>query len=72
LVTPKRVQGVEIYHSVLTSGEPVLAAGEANIAGFGGTYWGLTINNHSGHYRPSVQSVEIGRQLFESWGITFE
>ncbi|CAD5911596.1 hypothetical protein NO976_00081 [Planktothrix agardhii] len=40
----------EIYHTVITLGEPVLAAGEAEIVGSNGLYILLTISNHSGHF----------------------
>ncbi len=50
LVMPKYVQGQELAHTVLTNGQPVLAAGEAEIAGTEGQYVGIEINNHTGHY----------------------
>lgn len=71
VVVPKYVQGVEISHSVLSRGAAVRAAGEAEIAGAGGRYYGLSINNHSGHFRPSAESLEIGRDLFRRYGIEF-
>jgi hypothetical protein len=71
VVVPKYVQGVEISHSVLSRGAAVRAAGEAEIAGAGGRYYGLSINNHSGHFRPSAESLEIGRELFRRYGIEF-
>jgi hypothetical protein len=71
VVIPKYVNQTEIPHSVLTNGGPVRAAGEANIAGEGGNYFGIDIDNHSGHFRPSPESLQIGREAFERWGIVF-
>lgn len=68
-VIPKFIQGQEISHTVLTNGEPVLAAGEADIAGDDGEYYLLNINNHSGHYQPSLNSLEIGKEAFIASGI---
>ena len=66
---PKYVQGQEISHTVITNGEPVLAAGEADITGFDSYYYLLNINNHSGHYQPSLSSLEIGKEAFKASGI---
>ncbi|MEW2418118.1 putative T7SS-secreted protein [Streptomyces sp. NPDC046866] len=66
---PKHVQGTELKHPVLTNGAPVRAAGEAEIAGSGGNYFGMEINNQSGHYWPSQESLEIGKEAFERAGI---
>ncbi len=63
--------GTEIKHSVLTGGKPVLAAGEADIAGSGGAYFGLELNRNSGHFLPSQESLEIGKKAFAKAGITF-
>ncbi|AIR98138.1 putative T7SS-secreted protein [Streptomyces glaucescens] len=71
LVMPKYVDGVELKHPVLTRGGPVHAAGEAEIAGGGGSYFGMEINNNSGHYRPSLESLQVGRDAFERAGIIF-
>ncbi|MBT2458326.1 hypothetical protein J7E98_27205 [Streptomyces sp. ISL-86] len=71
VVVAKNVQGQEIYHSVLSNGDPVLAAGEANIVGSNGTYFGIELNNHSGHFRPSSESLELGRQAFARAGVIF-
>ncbi|GAB1539968.1 hypothetical protein NUACC21_26370 [Scytonema sp. NUACC21] len=68
-IVPKYVQGHEISHTVLTNGEPVLAAGEADITGFDGYYYLLNINNHSGHYQPSLNSLNIGRDAFKANGV---
>ncbi|NJO07780.1 MAG: hypothetical protein HC876_20920 [Chloroflexaceae bacterium] len=64
LIIPKFVSTIEIAHSVLTQGKPVLAAGEAEIIGTAGQYIGLEINNHSGHYLPDAHSIVMGRIAF--------
>ncbi|MDX2562516.1 DUF6531 domain-containing protein [Streptomyces sp. TX20-6-3] len=66
---PKNVQGIELKHPVLTNGAPVRAAGEAEIAGGSGNYFGMEINNQSGHYWPSQESLEIGKEAFDRAGI---
>jgi hypothetical protein len=72
VVTPKFVDGVEIYHSVLSGGAPVRAAGEADVAGSAETgYYGLGIDNHSGHFLPSQESLQIGIDAFNAAGIQF-
>lgn len=63
--------GQELAHTVLTGGEPVAAAGEAEIAVSGTDVYVLELNNHSGHYLPSDASLEIGRAAFEAHGITW-
>jgi hypothetical protein len=72
VVMSLEIDGVEIYHSVLSGGEPVQAAGEALIAGsVAAGYFGLMIDNYSGHFRPTDDSVRIGRTAFERSGVTF-
>ncbi|GAA2412902.1 hypothetical protein GCM10010420_47940 [Streptomyces glaucosporus] len=71
-VVPKFIQGQEIYHPVITRGRPVLAAGEADIAGWNGSYWGVRLTNASGHFTPSDASLEVGRAAFERAGIIFD
>ncbi|MFJ8855291.1 DUF6531 domain-containing protein, partial [Streptomyces sp. NPDC102437] len=71
LLMAKHVNGVELKHPVLTRGDNVHAAGEAEIAGSEGSYFGMEINNNSGHYLPSRASVQIGREAFERAGIQF-
>ncbi len=63
------VNGEEIAHTVLTGGNPVLAAGEADIAGSGGQYMLLEIDNQSGHYLPGPETEEIGKNAFQSQGV---
>ncbi|MGQ4415723.1 RHS repeat domain-containing protein, partial [Streptomyces sp. SAS_269] len=69
LIMPKHVNGVELKHPVLTHGQPVQAAGEAEIAGSDGSYFSMEINNNSGHYRLSLESLQTGRDAFERAGI---
>jgi hypothetical protein len=77
IVAPHTVDGVEISHAVLSGGRPVIAAGEANIAGTSGAYFGIDIVPHSGHYlngasqADSQQSLDLARQAFTNIGITF-
>ncbi|MFI6446750.1 polymorphic toxin-type HINT domain-containing protein [Kitasatospora sp. NPDC050543] len=72
VVMPKFVNGQEISHSALTRGAPVRAAGEADIAGSSGDgFFGLDINNHSGHFLPSSESLQIGRDAFAAAGVHF-
>lgn len=70
LVIPKFLDvSNEIYHTVITLGEPVLAAGEAEIVGSNGLYILLTISNHSGHFRPTSESLELGITAFRQQGV---
>ncbi|GAA4211079.1 hypothetical protein [Microbispora amethystogenes] len=72
VVVPKHVRGTEVSHSVLSRGAPVRAAGEAEIAGNAASgYFGLEVSNHSGHFRPSPESLEVGKQAFGKAGIHF-
>ncbi len=63
--------GIEIAHTILTNGGPVVAAGEADIAVYGNECIGIEITNYSGHYLPDSSSLEIGKQAFKVFGITF-
>jgi hypothetical protein len=71
VVIPKWVKGQEIAHTVLTGGAPVLAAGEAEVAGGAGGYFGLEITNYSGHYLASEASLDVGRSAFAAAGVLF-
>jgi len=71
-ITPHTVNGVEISHAVLSNGQPVLAAGQADISAFGGNFVGIGITPHSGHFQPSSRSLQVARDAFESHGIIFE
>ena len=70
LVIPKFLDvNNEIYHTVITRGQPVLAAGEAEIVGVNGSYILLTISNHSGHFQPTSESLELGITAFMQQGV---
>jgi hypothetical protein len=70
LVIPKFLDvNNEIYHTVITRGQPVLAAGEAEIVGNNDAYILLTISNHSGHFRPTSESLELGITAFRQQGV---
>uniref|UniRef100_A0A7C3ZLS1 Uncharacterized protein n=1 Tax=Planktothricoides sp. SpSt-374 TaxID=2282167 RepID=A0A7C3ZLS1_9CYAN len=69
LVIPKFVSGREISHTVITRGEPVLTAGEAEIVGTSGQYILLSISNYSGHFQPSRDSLERGITAFSQQGV---
>ncbi|GGP72560.1 polymorphic toxin-type HINT domain-containing protein [Saccharothrix coeruleofusca] len=73
VIVPKDIDGVgEIAHSVLTRGAPVRAAGEASIGGNAQIgYFGLEITNHSGHFLPSLESLQIGLEAFAAAGVRF-
>jgi hypothetical protein len=77
-IAPATQGGVRITHAVVAGGQPVIAAGQAQVAVGGGRTIGLEINSQSGHYfenqptAASQQSDAIGRAAFEiSAGITF-
>ncbi|MEM8528257.1 MAG: DUF4157 domain-containing protein [Bacteroidota bacterium] len=69
LVIPKDIDGIELHHSVISEGNPVLSAGEAQIAGNATDgYYMLELDNHSGHFKPSGQSAELfGKPGFEEF-----
>ncbi|MFC1435235.1 RHS repeat domain-containing protein [Streptacidiphilus sp. N1-3] len=69
---PKMVGMTELKHPVLVRGADVQAAGEADIAGSDGFYFGVNLTNASGHYLPSAESLQIGREAFEREGIMFD
>jgi hypothetical protein len=72
IITPHTVQGVEISHAVLSNGQDVLAAGEAEIAVAGGQYVGIDLNYRSGHFWPTAESLQAAREAFARIGITFD
>ncbi|RKT69259.1 hypothetical protein DFJ66_2459 [Saccharothrix variisporea] len=45
--------------------------GEAQIAGSRGQCFGLEIDNNSGHYLPSLESLQIGKDAFRTIGVGF-
>jgi hypothetical protein len=63
LVIPHSVGNVEIAHSVLTRGNPVLAAGEADIAAGAGKFIGVDFSTHSGHYLNGCPSQGSSHRL---------
>ena len=69
LVIPKFVGSQEIPHTILTRGQPVLVAGEAEIVGSNGEYLLLEISNYSGHFLPSPDSLTIGMEAFRQQNI---
>ena len=48
-----------VAHTVLTAGDAVFAADEANIDADGNERVGIEINNSSDHYRPDDRSLEV-------------
>jgi RHS repeat-associated protein len=71
-VVPYEVNGIEIKHSVLTGGNPVLAAGDAQLAGTPEDPMVFDITNRSGHFRPGPANTikQIGRNAFRASGVT--
>jgi RHS repeat-associated protein len=57
LIVPKWIDEYEVPHSMLAEGKPLTAAGEANIR----EGW---ISNHSGHYIPDNESLNLGLNAF--------
>jgi hypothetical protein len=73
VIEPKHIGEDEISHAVLSRGAPVRAAGEADIAGSAkGGYYGLDIDDHSGHFfQPGWNVVQIGKDAFAAAGVHF-
>ncbi|GAA4843355.1 hypothetical protein GCM10023331_30420 [Algivirga pacifica] len=66
MMMPKHKNGIEVYHPVLSKGKNVLAAGEGTIAGDADLgYYILEFNNYSGHFRPSQESLDIGKEVLK-------
>lgn len=67
---PKNVDGTEIAHAVMTNGDEVLVAGDANIVQWemepGSSYTVLELTNQSGHYQPASNRLEIAKIIFEA------
>ena len=76
-IIPHTWSSREIPHVVASGGQPVLAAGEAELVVHGTTRFGIRITAHSGHYlkgaSPTVNArvLELGRQAFARAGISF-
>ena len=60
---------LQISHSVLSGGRPVLAAGEGSILVRPSNTTVRLLNPHTGHFETSAESLEIGVKAFESRGI---
>jgi len=59
LFIPKYVDGVEIKHAVITSGKPVLTAGEVQIASDGkGGFIAFDLDQNSGHFLNTATKLE--------------
>ncbi len=72
IAVPMFHRGDEIPHTALTRGESVVSAGQADIAGSSQTgYFGATISNHSGHYVPTANSLDLAIEAFGRLGIEF-
>ena len=77
LVVPHTWPATDSIPSLAGAAPPLLAAGEAEIAVHGATRFGIRITPHSGHYLNGAAKtvngkvVEIGRQAFARFGITF-
>ena len=70
LFIPSEVAGREIYHTALTRGKPVLAAGEANIVALGdGKYIVTHLTNKSGHFQPKPSSLKLAKRAFNQNGL---
>lgn len=71
------MKGVEISHAVLSGGKSVQAAGQADIAGTSGEFFGIGITPHSGHFLngatldESARVLQIARDAFKKVGIIF-
>ncbi len=60
-----------VAHTVLSAGEAVIAAGDAIVAINGNERFCIEITNNSDHYQSDDQSLEIGKQAFEQFGVRF-
>lgn len=76
-LAPHTINEFEISHAVLSGGKPVVSAGEADISGFKGFYFGTIMNPHSGHFlngatkKQTETSDQMARAAFERIGIKF-
>ena len=59
------------FHSVPSHGNPVLAAGTANIIPTEEGFQGDSMDDVSGHFQPPGILVNIGREAFARIGIYF-
>jgi hypothetical protein len=76
-LAPHTKNGVEISHAVLSGGKSVISAGEADISEFSGSYFGLEVRPHSGHFLNGATkdqteaSDRAARAAIERIGIKF-
>ncbi|HKP96264.1 MAG TPA: hypothetical protein VJ385_10940 [Fibrobacteria bacterium] len=57
--------------ATIQSGKVLAAVNDHQVTGSPGQYFGTNIGNHSGHYQPSEESTQVGRDAFGEHGITF-
>ncbi len=60
---------LEVPHTVLTGGENVLSAGEARVAVRPSNTVVVQMDNHSGHYEPSNESLDRAAARVEEYGV---
>ena len=69
VAAPRRQRGENTSHAVLADGGPVLAAGEFEVEFDGPTMFVSALNNMSGHYQPTPDSLAVAQEAFEAAGI---
>ena len=75
LVTRKNIdtkKGGRIHHSSLVKGKPVKAAGMLFIQNEANGTQRITLNNESGHYKPTPQSLDKIIQWFDNHDLKFK
>jgi hypothetical protein len=65
IVGPYSSSGALVLHEMLSDGAPVVAAGQAEIAGAGGCYIGMSISAYGG-------PIDLARAAFASFGVAFD
>jgi hypothetical protein len=68
IVAPELTNGFEICHSVLASGEPVLAAGSLDVIWAGDYKAVLTLTHQRGHYRPDPSCLVVVAEVLSGLG----
>jgi hypothetical protein len=68
VVCQEFVQMSRTTHSVLARGRDVLAAGEVELVQLGTTRMVTELNNHSGHYAPGSDCLDVAVAAFEALG----
>ena len=61
---------LELSHTVLSGGRPVLAAGEGSILARPNNITVRLLNRHTGHFETTAESLQIGCKAFEAEGIS--